>query len=449
MRVIALFLLVGVALAAPLRGIQEFRTAVEQTERSPAFPFHTYEAIVQEAFDGSSSSYVSMLPESMFVELGTGGAEGSALGGVAAATDGAASGSTGATGTTGGTGSTGATGVTGATGEEAATAAEAPVENKDKVMTAQIALAGMTVEQFTEQAKATFVATLAKFLGVPKKNVLLSGIKQTGATDATEASLIEVGEAAVAVEVQVVDITGSKASAMTGKLNNEISSLATTLQSSGVGAFATLSGAILAAPVSVGSVGTSGTAGGCADKVLEQIARVKSSGGRGEDVPARLKEFCKQSFEAKKDKLRIDAKVIASTCQDAYQVIENIRVEDRLDKALETSKKFCKHMRGFFEKVVANLGAGPMSIGMASSVTEINKESPGNGITSCCVQHESPGCYDQAIQKCVCEGILAGGKPSKFGKIDKDCCTKKWDLTCAENVEWFHCAGCPQEAFFR
>jgi hypothetical protein len=456
MRVIVLLLLVGVAFGAPLRGLHEFRLAVEQGERGPAFPFHTYEAIVQEAFDGSEkSSYVSMLPESMFVEVGTatGGAGGAGTGGAgaAAAATGSASGGTGATGATAGTGNTGATGATGATGEESATASEGPVENKDKVMTAQIALAGMTVEQFSEPAKATFLATLAKFLGVPKNNVMISGIKSTGdAAAAGETALLEVleGTGAIAVEVQIVEITATKATGMTQKLNKEIASLATTLQSSGVGAFATLSGAVLAAPVSVGSVGA-GAAGGCADKVLEQIAKVKISGGKGEDLPARLKEFCKQSFEAKKDKLRIDAKVITSTCQDAYHVIENVKVEDRLGKPLETSKKFCKHMRSFFEKVIANLGAGPMSIGMASSVTEINKESPGNGITSCCVQHGSPGCYDQAIQKCVCEGVLAGGKPSKFGKVDKHCCTNNWDLTCAENVEWFHCAGCPQEALFR
>ena len=185
MRVIVLLLLVGVAFGAPLRGLHEFRLAVEQGERGPAFPFHTYEAIVQEAFDGSEkSSYVSMLPESMFVEVGTatGGAGGAGTGGAgaAAAATGSASGGTGATGATAGTGNTGATGATGATGEESATASEGPVENKDKVMTAQIALAGMTVEQFSEPAKATFLATLAKFLGVPKNNVMISGIKSTG-----------------------------------------------------------------------------------------------------------------------------------------------------------------------------------------------------------------------------------------------------------------------------
>ena len=90
-----------------------------------------------------------------------------------------------------------------------------------------------------------------------------------------------------------------------------------------------------------------------------------------------------------------------------------------------------------------------MSIGMASSVSEINRESPGNGITSCCVPHNSAGCYDKAIQDCVCKGTLAGGKRSKLGKKDAHCCGNSWDLTCTENVEWFHCAGCPQEAFFR
>ena len=157
----------------------------------------------------------------------------------------------------------------------------------------------------------------------------------------------------------------------------------------------------------------------------------------------------RQAFEAKKSQLGINQKVVQTTCQDAHAVIENIKNEDRLGKPIETARSFCKHMRRFFEKVVASQGEGPMSIGMASSVSEINKEAPGNGVSSCCVPHASPGCYDKAIQDCVCKAQLAGGKPSKFGKKDAHCCGESWDLTCTEHVEWFHCAGCPQEALFR
>jgi len=436
MRVIAaLLLLVAVAHAAPLRGVR--------VQRAPHFPFHTYQSIVEAAFEGrlqddEPTSFVEMLPESMFVELGTGGAEGASEGGAASAAPTGASGTTGGTGSTGATGQTGSTGATGVTGSE-----EEPTENKDQVVTATIVLAGLKTEQFSQSAKNIFLGTVSKFLNVDKKQIVISGVMQQAAPSFLE---VNADASSIGVEVMISEVSKSFAKAVGAKLEKDISEFSQLLQASNNVAFAMLSGVVLGAPIKVSSIGQ---AGGCADQVLAQIAKIKTSGGKGEDLPARMKEFCVQAFEAKKSQLGINQKVVQTTCQDAHAVIENIKNEDRLGKPIETARSFCKHMRRFFEKVVASQGEGPMSIGMASSVSEINKEAPGNGVSSCCVPHASPGCYDKAIQDCVCKAQLAGGKPSKFGKKDAHCCGESWDLTCTEHVEWFHCAGCPQEALFR
>lgn len=439
MRVIAaLLLLVAVAQAAPLRGVR--------VERAPRFPFHSYQSIVEAAFEGKlqddePTSFVEMLPESMFVELGTGGAQGSAEGGAAEAAPQGASGATGGTGSTGNTGSTGQTGSTGETGVTGA--ADEPSESKDQVITATIVLAGLTTEQFGESARNIFLGTTAKFLNVDKKQIVISGVMQQAAPSFLE---VNADASSIGVEVMISEVSKSFAKSVEAKLQNEVSVFSQLLQASNNVAFSMLSGVVLGSPIKVASIGQSG---GCADQVLSQIAKIKTSGGKGEDLPARLKEFCVQAFEAKKSQLGINQKVVQTTCADAYAVIEKIKNEDRLGKPIETAKSFCKHMRRFFEKVIASQGEGPMSIGMASSVSEINKEAPGNGVSSCCVPHASPGCYDKAIQDCVCKAQLAGGRPSKFGKKDPHCCGESWDLTCTEHVEWFHCAGCPQEALFR
>ena len=167
------------------------------------------------------------------------------------------------------------------------------------------------------------------------------------------------------------------------------------------------------------------------------------------DVKRLLRSFCLSQFEAKRDQLGVDEKVIISTCNEAVDVIDSIEEDDRLSKAEapKISTGFCAATRKFFVQEVKAQDPennGP-SLGVAHSFSDImsitGEESAAH--TGCCVTHSDSGCYDKAIAMCVCQGILGGGKPSKFGKMDAHCCTDEWDLTCTENVEWFHCAACP------
>jgi len=294
---------------------------------------------------------------------------------------------------------------------------------------------------------------LANLLEVPANKVTITDVVQKNGAPAPEAAasrrrLLQDNAGGLMVDFVVTEISSSMGSKVKQTLQSRTSDLVSLLTQSNSVAFSTLTSASLASPPKF-LFGQTSTGGGCQDKVLQKIVQLKASGGDGSDLPTNMREFCKAQFVLKKKQLGIDDKVITETCKDAYFRVEEIKLQDRFGKPSETANKFCKHMRTFFEKLVRAQGAGPMSIGMASSVSEINRESPGNGVSSCCVPHQSTGCYDKAIQDCVCKAMLAGGKASKFGKKDEACCTKGWDLTCTENVEWFHCAGCPQEAFFR
>ncbi len=454
--VLALLLALCVANAANIRSKPTAQTT-ETVKRSPRFAFHTYETqMMAKGDDGEEGeSFVSMLPESMFIEMGGSDGEGGAgaATGSQAAPESESKDATGSsTGATGQTGSTGATGQTGATGATAMTGNdEEPAESMDKVLTGQMALGGVLKSNFNPQAQKVFQQTLSKLLEVPVNKVIIAGVAEMGtqpvaAPAASRRRLLE-DNSGVMVDFIVSEISKSAGDRIVQTLESRSSDMVSLLSQSNTAAFATITSAIANKP-KLASMGQ-GTSGGCQDKVLQKIVEIKSTGGDGSDLPTHMKEFCKTSFDAKKHQLGIDDKVVSTTCQDAYTVVENIPLKDRFGKASETATSFCKLMRKFFEKIIRAQGAGAMSIGMASSVSEINKESPGNGVTSCCVPHQSAGCYDKAIQDCVCKAVLAGGKKSKFGKKDEHCCGKSWDLTCTENVEFFHCAGCPQEAFFR
>jgi hypothetical protein len=189
---------------------------------------------------------------------------------------------------------------------------------------------------------------------------------------------------------------------------------------------------------------------GCTGKIEIELNKMIESGAPPSDVKVLLRSFCISQFEAKVQQLGVTDKVITSTCSEAVEVLDSIPEESRLDaKHLSTiSSGFCAATRKFFIQEVKSQdpeGIGP-SLGVAHSFSDImaltgNKEAKAH--TGCCVTHNGPGCFDKAIEICVCQGILGNGKPSKFGKIDSHCCTDEWDLTCTENVEWFHCAACP------
>jgi hypothetical protein len=456
-----LFVTLCVANAANMR----VKPQQQHVQRSPRFAFHSFETQGVEAKgdDGEDESFVSMLPESMFIELsGTGndGGAGAAEGSSAAPTADvdAKKASTGASGNTGSTGNTGASGMTGMTGATAMTGAtgmtgndEEPSESMDQVLTGQMALGGVVQANFDNNAQKIFRQTLANLLEIPFNKVMIAGVASMGtqpvASPAASRRRLLEDNNGVMVDFIVSEISKSAGEKIAQTLESRSSDMVSLLSQSNTVAFSTITSAVATKP-KLAAMGQ-GTSGGCQDKVLQKIISIKTSGGDGSGLPTLLKDFCVASFTAKKKQLGIDDKVVKNTCQDAYTVIENINVRDRFGKAMETSTAFCKHMRKFFEKIIRAQGAGAMSIGMASSVSEINRESPGNGVTSCCVPHKSAGCYDKAIQDCVCKATLANGKKSKFGKKDAHCCGKSWDLTCTENVEWFHCAGCPQEAFFR
>ena len=52
-----------------------------------------------------------------------------------------------------------------------------------------------------------------------------------------------------------------------------------------------------------------------------------------------------------------------------------------------------------------------------------------DGQGDCCAPHETPGCNDPGIQKCVCD-------------LDAFCCAEMWDEICVEEVEAENCGQC-------
>ena len=156
--VLALLLALCVANAAHIRSTPTAQTT-ETVKRSPRFAFHTYETqMMAKGDDGEEGeSFVSMLPESMFIEMGGSDGEGGAgaATGSQAAPESESKDATGSsTGATGETGSTGATGQTGATGATAMTGNdEEPSESMDKVLTGQMALGGVLKSNLTNKHK--------------------------------------------------------------------------------------------------------------------------------------------------------------------------------------------------------------------------------------------------------------------------------------------------------
>merc|ERR1719352_1468464 len=165
---------------------------------------------------------------------------------------------------------------------------------------------------------------------------------------------------------------------------------------------------------------------------------MKASGTPETDIPARMRSFCMKSFNDRKHVLpaSLSPTVIARTCERAFTIFNRRPVGKRYEAAVPESREYCYEMRQFFEYLIRKNGVTNMKHGLATSVSEINREQPGQGITACCVPHQSGGCYDKKpsknIQECVCKGGAFSHHP---GKQDKFCCDTEWDLTCAENVK--------------
>jgi hypothetical protein len=188
---------------------------------------------------------------------------------------------------------------------------------------------------------------------------------------------------------------------------------------------------------------------GCTGKIEIELAKMAKSGVEPSALDEELSAFCKNQFEAKKEILHVDDSVIQATCTEATKVVDEMPEERRLEPSAagEISNGFCAATRRFFVEQVQSqdpTGTGP-SLGVAHSFSQImqmtGEESKAH--SACCLAHATPGCFDRQIEMCVCQGVVKGGKPSKFGKMDSHCCDGDWDLTCTENVEIFHCAACP------
>ena len=376
-------------------------------------------------------------------------------------------GSTGATGSSSTTGTTGTTGSTGSTG--AAATLMGPLEDEGKedfIVTAELNCEGINVEQVNANMDA-IVGALAGVL----RSVAQDKIEVT-ASDKVAAPTAGVNEAVADVKrrrrllmdkvsagarmsviVRGVSEDAGKTAA-TNLLNAQSGAshpnLVEALQGAGLQTLTGVSFVDGKAPKSRSKYELGPEGAGCTGKIELELSAMAEKDTPASDVKILLRSFCTSQFEAKIQQLGVSDKVITTTCNEAVDVVDSVPEDERLDPkhAPAISTGFCAATRKFFIQEVKSQdpqGVGP-SLGVAHSFSDImalTGETEAQAHTGCCITHNSPGCFDKAIEMCVCQGILANGKPSKFGKIDNHCCTEEWDLTCTENVEWFHCAACP------
>lgn len=401
---------------------------------------------------------------------------------------------TGSTGMTGGTAMTGATGATATTGSTGATGdeePEKPKEAKDATIFFDVGLTGVSRDQIVgEKGEAAFKAQIAKKAQIAPSSVritsadkhdhndpiakahaeaaavkdkkmkdLAKSVQKTEADAEDERkasqdaksstkkalSFVEMGAANVIdVRFTVSDIEFSRASGIKQDIVNFLTEegeegFANLMSKAGI----PVTGAKLnREPVIEGGKPKAG----CAKEVLKHLDEMKSSNTPETDIPARMRSFCLKSFNDRKNALpaSLSPTIISRTCERAFGIFNRRPVGKRQEAAVTESREYCYEMRRFFEYLIKTTGVKDMKHGVATSVSEINRVKPGQGITACCVPHQAAGCYDEKVKQCVCNGGPHSHHPNKK---DKFCCETEWDLTCAENVEWYGCAACPQPEF--
>ena len=116
------------------------------------------------------------------------------------------------------------------------------------------------------------------------------------------------------------------------------------------------------------------------------------------EVPARMRGFCKKSFNDRKNVL--PASLAHSYCPNlrkSFRHIQSPPNRQTIQASVPESREYCYEMRQFFEYLIRKNGVTNMKHGLATSVSEINREAPGQGITACCVPHQSGGCFDKSL----------------------------------------------------
>ena len=436
----------------------------------------------------------------------TGDEEGTGSTGGEDETGAAATATTGSTGSTGG--ATAETGSTGATGEQES---EKPKEPKDASIMFDVALTGVTVEELlSPKGMAAFADVISQKVGVSKQDVTIgsaekhddsnpvakahaeakakkeaqlkklnAAVEETKTAEnkdkadpetakkeaenakadasqesaenkvkAKEGVLLEVGAGSVDVRFTVSNIEASKAE----KVATDVSSFISDDSADGFAKACAAKGLKVSGAKLNREPAIEGgkPKAGCAKAVLKFLGDLKDKNTPETEVPARMRGFCKKSFNDRKNVLpaSLSPTVIARTCERAFGIFNRRPIGKRYEASVPESREYCYEMRQFFEYLIRKNGVTNMKHGLATSVSEINREAPGQGITACCVPHQSGGCFDKKpnknIQECVCNGGVHSHHPSKK---DKFCCDTEWDLTCAENVEWYGCAACPQPEF--
>lgn len=436
-------------------------------------------------------------------ETGSTGGEETGETGVSAT---ATTGSTGSTGATGATGATATTGSTGATGEQEP---EKPKEPKDASIMFDVAVTGVTKAQLmSEKGMKAFTSVIAMKAGISRQDVTMSppevqdtnnavakahkkaraqkeaqlkqAINETKTAEnedapkpevvkkETEQAKVEASEKSAAnkeekTEAQFIELEAGVTLDVRFTISNIEASKAEAVASDVAGFIRDDSQDGFAKSCAAQGLPVAGVTlnrepaieggkpkAGCAKAVMKFLNDLKLAHVPEGEVPARVRGFCRKSFNDRKNVLpaSLSPTVIARTCERAYGIFERRPAGKRYEASVPESREYCYEMRQFFEYLIKKNGVTNMKHGLATSVSEINRDAPGQGITACCVPHQSGGCFDKTpsknIQECVCNGGQHSHHPSKK---DKFCCDTEWDLTCAENVEWYGCAACPQPEF--
>ena len=180
---------------------------------------------------------------------------------------------------------------------------------------------------------------------------------------------------------------------------------------------------------------------------LKHLDAMKADKTPETEIPARMRTFCHSTFNARKAVLpaNLSPAVIQRTCERAFTIF-NRRPVGKRQEAVEESRLYCE-MR-HFEYLIKKNGVTDMKHGLATSVSEVNRASPGQGalLAVCLTKAMAASTISRKKYPRMClQGGVHSHHPSKH---DKFCYDTEWDLTHAENVEWWiRCL--PQPDFFR